>query len=199
MMKRYPELTSPIKANYPQLPRKILNRQFMQVVSYRRFTLSSATSTSTVFSSCHLSSLNNNASSCLKSHYWNCWRWFLVSSTYGQKIIFPNGGLYTLFYGFSTTSSLNWERERERTGFFLLQFERTQMLNDQNFPLDSQWGVNGTVWRVSLSLEQIDKNIVFSQLEPQKLLNHHHVSGDLLKSQIFLPRKKTQKCPKFHR
>lgn len=27
----YPELTSPIKANYPQSPWKILNRQFMQV------------------------------------------------------------------------------------------------------------------------------------------------------------------------
>lgn len=31
MAESYPELTSPIKANYPQSPWKILNRQFMQV------------------------------------------------------------------------------------------------------------------------------------------------------------------------
>lgn len=34
-------------------------------------------------------------------------------------IIFPNGGLYTLHYGFSTASSLNWEREWS-TGIFCL-------------------------------------------------------------------------------
>lgn len=108
--KSYPELTSPIKHNYPQSPWKILNRQFMQVFLF-------------LFLSLHLLSLQ--LQSLFKLSFviikQQCKQLSqkplpklleMISSVlliWLKKIIFPNGGLYTLHYGFSTAFSLNWE------------------------------------------------------------------------------------------
>lgn len=176
MMESYPELTSPIKANYPQSPWKILNGQFMQVflivlsLYLLPLQLHCIFKLSFVIIKQQCKQLSQKPLLKLLE---------MISSVlhiWPKKSFSPMEVFTSFCIDSQQHPSQNRERDRtrkgERTGFFLSQYERTQMLNDQNFPLDSQWGVNGTVWMVSLPLERIDKNIVFSQPEPQKLLNH---------------------------
>lgn len=146
MAESYLELTSPIKANYPQSPWKILNRQFMQLFLFLLLSLH--------LLSLQLQSLFKLSFVIIKQQCKQLSQKPLlkllemISSVLfiwlkKEKIIFPNGGLYTLLYGFSTSSSLNWESGA--LGSFVWQFELTQMLNDQNFLLDWQWEVIGIV------------------------------------------------------
>lgn len=178
MAESYPELTSPIKANYPQSPWKILNKQFMQVFLFLLLSLH--------LLSLQLQSLFKLSFVIIKQQCKQLSQKPLlkllemISSVLfiwpkkKKKRIFLNGGLYTL-YGFSTLSSLNWESGA--LGSFVWQFELTQMLNDQNFLLDWQWEVIGIVRKLPPLAEWMNEKVLSAQISatPQLLFSYCNI------------------------
>ncbi len=83
-----------------------------------------------------------------------------------KKIIFPQWR--PLHSSLWILNSILLKLREWSTGLFVWQFELTQMLNDQNFLLDWQWGVIETVRKLPSLKEWMNEQ--YSQLKSQQLL-----------------------------